>query len=146
MARKVTLRVKEAYDESIHDFVYIDKVYKYADIVRGCKVAYTLSNVIRELNNEEVGVPFEALEEPTKMLYIDNAIAVLRDPFMSVEDNHNVWMDLRIEKGWKYGTTANRHKKISDCLVPFEKLSNLQKLKDVVFIDTIHCLVHGRLI
>jgi len=89
-------------------------------------------------------VPFEALEEQTKMLYVDNAIAVLRDPFMSVEDNHNVWMDLRIEKGWKYGTTTNRHKKISDCLVPFEKLSNLQKLKDVVFIDTIHCLVHGR--
>jgi len=144
MAKKITLRVKESYNEAIHDFVYIDKVFKYSDIVRGCKVAYTLSNVIRELNNEDVGVPFEALEYQTRMLYIDNAIAVLRDPFMSVKDNHNVWMDLRIDNGWKYGATTNRHKKISDCLVPFEKLSDLQKLKDVVFIDTIHLLVQGR--
>ena len=145
MAKKITLRVKEAYDANVHDFVYTDKVFKYEDIVRGCKVAYTLANVISELNNEDVGVPFEALEKTSRLFLIDNAIAVLRDPFMTVEVNHEVWMDLRIDKGWKYGTKTNRAKKISNCLVPFEALNDLQKLKDVVFIDTIRLLVQGRI-
>jgi len=43
---------------------------------------------------------------------------------------HQVWMEGKVRDGWKYGPVTDKEKKIHNCLVPYESLSESDKESD----------------
>lgn len=46
------------------------------------------------------------------------------------KNTHEVWAKNRISEGWSYGPERNDPKKQTPCLVPYEELSEEEKLYD----------------
>jgi len=46
------------------------------------------------------------------------------------EAAHKVWMDGKFRDGWKYGPETDKTKKIHQCLVPYNELSEADKESD----------------
>ena len=56
----------------------------------------------------------------------------VRDGANSVE-LHESWMKERIAQGWKYGPVLDRELKLHPNLVPYDYLSDDQRIKDMMF-------------
>jgi len=46
------------------------------------------------------------------------------------EAAHKVWMEGKLRDGWKYGSVTDKAKKIHNCLVPYEQLTEADKESD----------------
>ena len=46
------------------------------------------------------------------------------------EQVHNTWMENRIQEGWSYGPVRNDLLKQTPCIVPYEKLPEIEKEYD----------------
>lgn len=68
----------------------------------------------------------------------DSAIAgvktVLSNPSITAEEMHEDWLQNKIRDGWVYGAVKDATKKTHPNLVDYEQLSDIDKLKDNVFI------------
>jgi hypothetical protein len=52
--------------------------------------------------------------------------------------SHEAWMAEKLATGWKYGPVKDPEKKEHPCMVPYGELSFEQRLKDYLFIATVH--------
>ena len=50
---------------------------------------------------------------------------------------HKVWMDDRIADGWVYGETKDAEAKTHPCLVEYEELPLIEKIKDHIFLTVV---------
>lgn len=91
-------------------------------------------NKLQELNNEKV----HHNEEMT----IGAIEAVLQNPGMSAEDMHEHWLKEKIKDGWKYGPVKDYDKKENPNMVEYEKLSDFQKMKDIVVITLVNAYIN----
>lgn len=46
------------------------------------------------------------------------------------EAAHVVWMEGKLCEGWKYGPVTDKEKKVHNCLVPYDQLSETDKESD----------------
>ena len=46
------------------------------------------------------------------------------------EAAHIVWMEGKLRDGWKYGPVTDKEKKVHNCLVPYDQLSEADKESD----------------
>lgn len=53
------------------------------------------------------------------------------------EKSHESWMKEKLENGWKYGEVKDPEKKEHPCIVEFSELPEFQRIKDVVFCNTV---------
>jgi len=53
---------------------------------------------------------------------------------------HDAWMADKISDGWVYGAVKDAVAKTHPCLVPFEQLPPMQRLKDAVFCAVVDTL------
>lgn len=49
------------------------------------------------------------------------------------EKSHQSWCKTRVADGWVYGTVKDMELKTHPCLVPYNELPTLQKIKDSLF-------------
>lgn len=72
----------------------------------------------------------------------DSAIAgvrsALEDP--RPEASHERWLEHKRSEGWTYGPEKDPEKKTHPCMVPYGDLPEMQKQKDVFFIDMVQQL------
>ena len=61
--------------------------------------------------------------------------ALISNPTMTTEENHNNWMRYRLDNGWVYGEVKDVAKKIHPDLVPFDELSISDQNKGVMFLE-----------
>ena len=59
---------------------------------------------------------------------MDNLNAVIMEQL--AEAAHKVWMDGKLRDGWKYGQVTDKPKKLHNCLVPYNQLSETYKESD----------------
>ena len=55
-----------------------------------------------------------------------------REP--SPRAQHEAWMADKAVAGWKYGPIKDPQKKEHPCMVPYDELTGLQKIKDSIFL------------
>ncbi len=82
-----------------------------------------------------VPVGWEQREEPFKKQFrevIERQCGDQRSN--SPEELHGSWMQAYFKMGWVYGEQYDRDKKIHPDLVPYEKLGQLERDKDAVFV------------
>lgn len=65
---------------------------------------------------------------------------VLDNPDTSAEDLHNEWCKAKTLDGWVYGDVKDAVRKTHPCLVAYQKLSQDQQSKDVVFRGIVNLL------
>jgi hypothetical protein len=56
------------------------------------------------------------------------------------EEHHEAWMMQKIADGWVHGPVKDGEAKTHPCLVPYDELSQGQRLKDELFVAIVNCL------
>jgi hypothetical protein len=59
--------------------------------------------------------------------------AILRNPSITPRMQHEEWAVCKENDGWVYGETKDEVKKTHPCLVEYDRLTDDQKIKDVIF-------------
>ena len=65
---------------------------------------------------------------------------VLRNPGLTAEQSHELWMDRMRADGWTYGEVKDPARKTHPTLLPFGELPPEQQLKDRLFIAVVRAL------
>ncbi|MFA5154602.1 MAG: hypothetical protein WC554_18805 [Clostridia bacterium] len=107
---------------------------KYLKIAALCS---QIINAVRLVNGEDDLEIFDLLTEEEQKARARNVEIVINDPNMSQEAQHVEWLKCMHSLGWKWGEITDRKNKIHNCLVSYEDLPFLQKLKDHLFIQTV---------
>lgn len=58
----------------------------------------------------------------------------------SPEEMHQNWCEFKQARGWVYGEEKDEDKRTHPCLVPYEELPEVQKLKDHLFSAIVHTM------
>ena len=84
--------------------------------------------------------PSPAWEEATweKESTIEGVKFALADP--TPGQQHNQWMQERLEAGWTWGPQRDNDAKTNPALVPFEELPESEQAKDTLLIAIAHAL------
>lgn len=64
--------------------------------------------------------------------------AALDNPNATPEDSHKGWMAQKLSEGWVYGPVKDVEKKQHPCIKPYAELPEAQRLKDDMFLATVH--------
>lgn len=99
-------------------------------------LASQIINAVRLVNGEDDLESFDMLSTEEQDARAQNVKIVIDDPGLSQEAQHVEWVKLMISLGWRWGEVTDRKNKIHNCLVSYEDLPFLQKLKDHLFIET----------
>lgn len=68
---------------------------------------------------------------------VDNT---LRNPDLTPEKSHEMWMRHKLDEGWKYGKVKDADLKTHPCLIPYGMLPKEQQVKDIVFITSVRTM------
>lgn len=67
----------------------------------------------------------------------------LAHPDAGPSHSHEEWMRVKLEEGWVYGETKDPEAKTHPCIVPYEELPLVQRMKDHVFRGIVHSMREG---
>jgi hypothetical protein len=68
---------------------------------------------------------------------------VIRNPELTAEQSHQLWVDRMRADGWVYGEVKDRQRKTHPTLLPWDQLPAEQQLKDRLFIAIVRALAPG---
>lgn len=70
---------------------------------------------------------------------------VMRNPDLTAEESHELWVDRMRSDGWVYGEVKDPQRKTHPTLLPFTELPAEQQLKDRLFIAIVRALAPANL-
>jgi hypothetical protein len=107
------------------------------DIARVCHEAL---RVLQSIQNDPV--PARPWEEAPDYQRETAQLAVIRlqEEKSTPAEHHEQWRVHMIQMGWKYGREKNLEAKTHPCLVPYDRLPDEQKAKDVLFLAIVAAL------
>lgn len=59
---------------------------------------------------------------------------VIRNPDITPVEIHEAWKKSKIDDGWTYGKVKDAKKKTHPCIVDYDELPEIQRLKDDLFL------------
>jgi hypothetical protein len=68
--------------------------------------------------------------------------ALMTHPDLTPAQQHELWMQHKLDNGWCHGFVKDEEKKTHPCLVPYEQLPEHQRLKDHVFQAIVRAFLH----
>jgi hypothetical protein len=100
-------------------------------------IAVRIYSVIRALNNEfgKLYPAWEHAGDDQQTTFIEGVRFHLNNPDMTPKETHDWWMEDKAAKGWTYGPVKDEVAKHHPSMIPYEDLSELERGKDVVFIE-----------
>lgn len=84
--------------------------------------------------------PWRMLTPEQQATTISGVAFHVGNPDASAAASHENWMKDKLERGWKHGIVKDLIKKEHPNLVPYGKLSNQERAKDVVFSNLVTVL------
>lgn len=83
---------------------------------------------------------WDEVDEDEKEMFIDGVKYIREHPNTTAQQCHDLWMEVKAEQGYVQGDAKDDNAKVSTCFVPFDELSEGEKLKDVLFRDIVGAL------
>lgn len=65
---------------------------------------------------------------------------MIDNPNTTSEEIHNNWMSEKKANGWRYGIVKDSYAKTHPCMIPYNFLSEEQRLKDKLFISIVRSI------
>ncbi|KKL11390.1 hypothetical protein LCGC14_2546320, partial [marine sediment metagenome] len=97
------------------------------------RVCYETNRAYCKVLGGESQVEWDDAPDWQKKSVIDGVKLHLTHPQVSNEQNHKNWLRLKLEQGWGYAPVKNVKKKVHPCFVPYNELSEEQKIKSALF-------------
>jgi hypothetical protein len=107
------------------------------DIARVC---HSLNREICIIDGDYSQKPWAGAAEWQRDSAIKGVEFRLTNPGAPESAQHDAWMADKIADGWVYGEVKDADAKTHPCLVPFEQLPPMQRLKDAVFCAVVDSL------
>lgn len=86
-----------------------------------------------EINGDGSQLPWDYSPKWQRESAIAGVMFKLDHPNTTPEDQHNEWCAFKKKDGWVHGDVKDAEKKTHTCLVPYNELPELQKVKDRLF-------------
>lgn len=96
-------------------------------------ICHEVNRVICEADNDFSQNPWEETPGWARDSAIKGVIYALENPNATPEDQHIAWMSDKYRDGWQYGEIKDPDLKLHPCLVPYDQLPTMQRLKDKTF-------------
>lgn len=92
------------------------------------------------LANGEVpnSTSWHEMDDHMKDMNIKSVKKALLNPNLTAKDMHDEWMKNKIADGWRYGITKDADQKTHPLIIDFDKMNDIDKLKDQIFIDVVN--------
>lgn len=87
-----------------------------------------------ELNQDYSQVSWEEAPDWIKDTVINGVQFQIDHPDSNPEDSHKNWCAEKLADGWSYGDKKDSQKKTHPCLVSYDKLPPIQKVKDSILV------------
>jgi hypothetical protein len=81
--------------------------------------------------------PWKELPKETQDSMIVGVKAVMANPNITPEDNHNSWLTTRGAQGWQYGDSKNVDLKRSPDMVSWNELKPYSRTKNILFLAVV---------
>lgn len=108
-------------------------------IINIAKECHSANDDLMLVNNEVPNLTdWHQMDDHTRSMNIKSVSKIIDNKYITAKDLHNEWMDNKIADGWKYGTVKNPELKTHPLIIEFEKMSDINKLKDQNFIDIVN--------
>lgn len=92
-------------------------------------------------HGDDSQLPWAEAEEWQRASAVEGVRGVLAGN--TPEDSHKSWLAVKEAAGWVYGPTKNIETKTHPCMVPYEELSETDRLKDDIFVGTVTTFVNA---
>lgn len=93
--------------------------------------------IIQIQNNESKLLHYHTLNDHHLKILEDNIRRVYNNTDITARKAHEIWLQTNAEHGYKYGVEKSTINKTHPCMVDFDELNFLQKLKDELFVCVI---------
>jgi hypothetical protein len=110
-----------------------------------------IARVCHEINRaycEAIGdisqKPWEEAPDWQKASAIQGVRFALERPEVTPAEMHQSWCDQKLKDGWRVGLVKDAGKKEHPCLVDYEELPRIQRVKDHLFRATVRTLSGDR--
>lgn len=110
------------------------------------QIAEVCHEANRVLQKHRVGVyvpvalPWDEIDQHTRMSVIDGVISILSGEITSPEQSHENWLRFKEADGWTYGEVKDSLAKTHPFIVPFEAMTIGDQAKDQVFFAIVKAL------
>lgn len=105
-----------------------------SDFEKVAKVAHEANRAYCEILGDYSQPRWEDAPEWQRKSIVAGVKAHYADAAMTPRMIHQVWMDRKLEEGWKWGPKKDPDKKEHPCIVPYDQLSTSQQVKDALFL------------
>lgn len=77
--------------------------------------------------------PWDSAPDWQRRSCIDGVVFHLSNPNAGPSASHENWIKEKERDGWKYGPVKDAERKEHPCFVPYDKLPEAQRVKDMIF-------------
>lgn len=134
--------------EDLYFKTYLDLFGKKSNLDQTKEFLSELCLKVHNVNNQIKLFNQENIVEYDKKLHEDSTLnsikAVLKDPDITPKEQHTIWKLNKIKNGYVYGEIKDDIKKTHPCLVDYEQLPQLERLKDLAFREAVRHFVETR--
>lgn len=97
------------------------------------RICHEANRAVCQNNGDDSQPIWDAAPEWQRVSAEEGVKKVRDNPSITPEQLHQAWCDFKIADGWTYGDVKDANAKAHPCLVPYDKLPESQRTKDVVF-------------
>ncbi len=99
------------------------------------RIAYEANRAYCRSIGDFSHVLWEDASQDIKKATIHGILRIQRDPDITPEQIHEEWRLFKEESGWKYGAVKDPVKKTHPCMLPYNKMHEKDKIKDIIFLS-----------
>ena len=103
-------------------------------------IARVIHAAFRQMRKEQGNDPkpeWENVDADEREMFVEGVTFIRKNPRMTPAEIHDLWARKKAEQGYVQGDKKCDATKTSNCFVPYSELSEIEKLKDVLFRDMV---------
>lgn len=110
-------------------------------VIKAARTAHEVNRAWCEANGDDSQPAWDDAPEWQKDSAVLGVRAILNNPDTTPELSHAYWGAHKLADGWIYGEVKDPVKKTHPCLVPYDRLPEVHRIKDSLFIAAVKAVL-----
>lgn len=103
---------------------------KISDIAGAC---HEVNRALCQFNGDFTQRPWNEASAWQVESACHGVAALLQDTTLTTAEQHELWVQHKLDNGWRWGPIKDEGKKHHPCILPYDQLPEQQRLKDILF-------------